>query len=46
MIALGEILNEPEEGSSLSAEASFTPEDVLPEPDDLYDDFEEMTGPH
>ena len=50
MATLEQILNDPDDGSSLSAEASFTLEDILLEPDELLEesrpeddeDFSEM----
>lgn len=41
MITLDQILNEREDCSSLSAEESFTLEDILLEPDELLDDVNE-----
>lgn len=38
MATLEQILNEPDDCSSLSADASFTLEDVLLEPDELIED--------
>ena len=38
MTTLEQILNEPDDCSSLSADASFTLEDILLEPDELLQD--------
>lgn len=39
MTTIEQILNEPDDCSSLSADASFTLEDILLEPDELLEDI-------